>query len=401
MIQTSTASFVAFFFLLKGADGIWHKGDKDKSLMHHRRFLIDQNSTNAWVSLEQFAACSLTCVQGYEKLAETCCNTGIDVVCLNLPWDMLKDSVGSCTGRTISNVQTHSSQTVLEQFAACSLTCIFGYEKLANVCCTSGIKEVCANLPWEMLKPSLGQCHAKTTSPTTTTPAKTLTTKQVAYWLPWNEWQCDSQRHSCFQRRFRNCSTFVDSDCKDQLGGVRYNIEVCTPAICPEFFTTTMSSMNSSSTPQGTCRDRPTATACKISEVLSVVCASKSTAWELCPKSCNLCNTCWDYLNCSSLEARQLFCSREDYAVQYCRQTCGRCSHNPVPIQLNSCGDPVANDQICQMLQSEMCICNDPTFRVLCQNYCDNKCRLYPFPGSSCIPSRKKREAAFRGILGK
>jgi hypothetical protein len=38
-----------------------------------------------------------------------------------------------------------------------------------------------------------------------------------------------------------------------------------------------------------------------------------------------LSDTCWDYLNCTTKDAQKLFCGRDEYAVQYCRKTCGKC----------------------------------------------------------------------------
>ena len=60
---------------------------------------------------------------------------------------------------------------------------------------------------------------------------------------------------------------------------------------------------------------------------------------------------------------------------------------NPVDVQLNKCGDPVANEEVCELLQKETCICNDPDIRNLCEHYCNNKCLGHPYNGSTCVPA--------------
>ncbi|XP_053387829.1 uncharacterized protein LOC123542395 isoform X8 [Mercenaria mercenaria] len=265
--------------------------------------------TQANISLEQFASCYLTCVSGFKKLTETCCKTGIDAVCSNLPWNLLKPRLGSCP-----------VWTSLEQFAACSLTCVPGYEKLTEVCCQTGMDAICSNLPWALLKNHLGTCH--------------------------------------------------------------------------DLFTTTTVTVQST-TPTDKCHDDPTSTGCGDHDVLWEVYKAKPAAWSLCRRSCGLCDTCWDYLNCSTPGAQQLFCGRDEYALQYCRQTCGKCDHKPVDVQLNKCGDPVVSELFCELLQTEICICNDPDVRALCGSYCDNKCKDHPYAGSDCIPAGRKRRDAF------
>ncbi|XP_053387833.1 uncharacterized protein LOC128551213 isoform X2 [Mercenaria mercenaria] len=224
---------------------------EDGKISFERRFLLDQTSSASNISLEQFASCYLTCVSGFEKLAETCCKTGIDAVCLNLPWNLLKPRLGSCPGLLV-----------------------------------------------------------------TPAPADT---------------------------------------CQDDVNGIG-------------------------------CGDQYT---------LREVCKEKTMAWSLGRRSCGLCDTCWDYLNCTTHGAQTLFCGREEYAIQYCRKTCGKCDHNPVDVQHNRCGDPVASELVCELLQTEICVCNDPDVRPICRNYCDNKCAHHPFAGSNCIPARRKRRDAF------
>jgi hypothetical protein len=51
-----------------------------------------------WTTLEQFSSCSLTCVPGFEKLTQVCCDTGLNAVCSNLPWTSLKAKLGTCVG---------------------------------------------------------------------------------------------------------------------------------------------------------------------------------------------------------------------------------------------------------------------------------------------------------------
>ncbi|XP_053387832.1 uncharacterized protein LOC128551213 isoform X1 [Mercenaria mercenaria] len=275
---------------------------EDGKISFERRFLLDQTSSASNISLEQFASCYLTCVSGFEKLAETCCKTGIDAVCLNLPWNLLKPRLGSCPGLLVTPAP--AVWTSLEQFAACSLTCVPGYEKLTEVCCQTGMDVVCSNLPWALLKNHLGTCH---------------------------------------------------DTCQDDVNGIG-------------------------------CGDQYT---------LREVCKEKTMAWSLGRRSCGLCDTCWDYLNCTTHGAQTLFCGREEYAIQYCRKTCGKCDHNPVDVQHNRCGDPVASELVCELLQTEICVCNDPDVRPICRNYCDNKCAHHPFAGSNCIPARRKRRDAF------
>ncbi|XP_053387834.1 uncharacterized protein LOC123542394 [Mercenaria mercenaria] len=226
------------------------------------------------------------------------------------------------------------------------------------------------------------------TTPTTTTP----TTTPSPYWLPWGAWECKEQSGSCFQKRLRNCSTGLEQDCKNSQGGIGYNVGLCTEVSCPEFFTTTTTI---STTTQDPCQDDPTSVGCGDKDILTEVCKEKSAAWSLCRRSCGLCDTCWDYLNCSTPGAQNLFCGREEYALQYCRQTCGKCSNKPVDVQLNKCGDPVTSELVCELLQTEICICNDPDVRALCGRYCDNKCTDHPYLGSDCIPARRKRRDAF------
>jgi hypothetical protein len=57
---------------------------------------------SANISLEQFASCYLTCTPTYGKLLETCCKSGLNVVCSNFPWDILKPKLGSCPGTCVS-----------------------------------------------------------------------------------------------------------------------------------------------------------------------------------------------------------------------------------------------------------------------------------------------------------
>ncbi|XP_060579826.1 uncharacterized protein LOC132736655 isoform X2 [Ruditapes philippinarum] len=208
------------------------------------------------------------------------------------------------------------------------------------------------------------------------------------HWSPWGSWDCELQDGACFQRRFRNCSTGIDNDCVQSQGDVSYNINVCTQSTCPEMFTRT-TQMTTIQT--DLCEDDPKALGCTIPDILSEVCRDKQTAWNLCRRSCRLCDTCWDYLNCTTKDAQNLFCGKDEYAIQYCRQTCGRCDHKPVDVQLNKCGDPVTSEVICEQLQNEICICNDSALAQLCGNYCANKCIGYPFPGSNCLPARRKK----------
>ncbi|XP_053387820.1 uncharacterized protein LOC123542395 isoform X1 [Mercenaria mercenaria] len=353
--------------------------------------------TQANISLEQFASCYLTCVSGFKKLTETCCKTGIDAVCSNLPWNLLKPRLGSCPGLLVAPAP--AVWTSLEQFAACSLTCVPGYEKLTEVCCQTGMDVVCSNLPWALLKNHLGTCHdsAKMTSPIPLfTMTSTITTSSTPspYWMQWGVWECKEQSGSCFQKRERNCSTGLEQDCKNSQGGIGYNVGLCTEVSCPDFFTTTTVTVQST-TLTDTCQDNHNSVGCGDKDILTEICREKTAAWSLCRRSCGLCDTCWDYLNCSTPGAQKLFCGREEYAVQYCRQTCGKCDHKPVDVHLNKCGDPVASELVCELLQAEICVCNDLDVRPVCRNYCDNKCADHPFAGSDCIPAKRKRRDAF------
>jgi hypothetical protein len=53
------------------------------------------------------------------------------------------------------------------------------------------------------------------------------------FWLPWESWVCNRQSDSCFQRRFRNCSTGNDNDCIQSQGGEAYSIGLCMETTCP------------------------------------------------------------------------------------------------------------------------------------------------------------------------
>ena len=46
-----------------------------------------------------------------------------------------------------------------------------------------------------------------------------------------------------------------------------------------------------------------------------------------------------------------------------------------IPIERNSCGDPVKNDLICEFLNEEICLCSDNDLRpFLCRHYCAGDC---------------------------
>ena len=78
-----------------------------------------------------------------------------------------------------------------------------------------------------------------TTSPpnmsSMTSPLTTQTTTPRPYWLPWESWVCEKQGTSCYQRRLRNCSTGTDNDCIQSLGGIQYNVGLCTETTCPGY----------------------------------------------------------------------------------------------------------------------------------------------------------------------
>ncbi|XP_060579816.1 uncharacterized protein LOC132736652 [Ruditapes philippinarum] len=400
--------------------------DKGRHIPVQRRFLIGETTSTSYLSVEQFASCFLTCTPGYEKLIEACCKTGAGVVCSNLPWTVLKPILGKCPGLLTAALPAVSEFISLEQFAACYLDCVVGYEKLTTACCQSGLDVVCSNLPWSMLIYYLGTCTSTMTnnnsntplpssihtmtSPITTTTTTTTTTATFpkstssmttlrTYWLPWGSWGCEIFEGTCFQKRSRNCSTGLDSDCNTLSDGVSYDIGFCTILSCPEFYLTTPPT-TMATTQQVTCQDDPRAIGCTDTLILREVCIKKESAWKLCRKSCGLCDTCWDYLNCSAHGAQQLFCGNDNYAVQYCRKTCGKCDHKPVDVTVNKCGDPVSSEDICEYLQSETCICNDPDIRNLCGHYCNNQCLYHPYKGSDCRPARRrKRDAIVNELL--
>ncbi|XP_053387416.1 uncharacterized protein LOC123542466 isoform X4 [Mercenaria mercenaria] len=306
---------------------------------------MDPSSPKSWGTLEQFSACALTCVPGYEKLTQVCCDTGLDAVCANLPWDTLKIQLGTCNDSASTGV-SKSAWISLEQFAACFITCVTGYEKLAEACCQTGTDAICKNLPWSILKTRLGTCQAATTT-TTIMPVSTTPQDQLSV-------------HT-------------------------------TPMIA----TTTRTD---------SCQDDVASRACIDPTILKALCHDNKFAWRFCPRSCNMCDTCWDYLNCTSPEAQKLFCGREGYAIQYCRKTCGKCAHKPSPVTVNQCGDPVANEMICELLHTEICICNDPSVKDLCQNFCNDKCTTKVSSLPTCSPisttaTRMRRDELLQRIL--
>jgi hypothetical protein len=58
----------------------------------------------------------------------------------------------------------------------------------------------------------------------------------------------------------------------------------------------------------------------------------------------------------------------------------------PVPVTVNVCGDPVANELICELLHNEICICNDPSVRSLCGNFCADRCATKVSSLPACKP---------------
>ncbi|XP_060582872.1 uncharacterized protein LOC132739225 [Ruditapes philippinarum] len=474
----TTAIFVLSLcnvILFSTTDGYIFGNGQDDGILRDKKFILGSDSKQSWTTLEQFSSCALTCVPGFEKLTQVCCDTGLDAICSNLPWASLKAKLGTCVDLSASGI-TSKAWSSLEQFAACFLSCVPGFEKLMEVCCQSGLDAVCTNLPWDTLKPSLGQCQGSsvTSSPLVTSQANTspptkppTTHSPTPHWLLWAGWTCSMQNGECVQLRYRHCSTGRDIDCP----GKTYELQLCTKAACPDMFTTTPApTTQATTTPLITCQDDPNAPGCKdpsiITEickdsqialsvcprscglcdqvqatavnkytsgsiissvptsavttdtcqddvasgacgdptVLAALCNDNAYAWRFCPKSCNKCDTCWDYLNCSDRNAQALFCGREDFALQYCRKTCGKCNHKPVPVTVNVCGDPVANELICELLHNEICICNDPSVRSLCGNFCADRCatKVSSLPACkpvSSISSRRRRDEVIRQLL--
>ncbi|XP_060602744.1 fibropellin-1-like isoform X2 [Ruditapes philippinarum] len=146
-------------FLIERTNGHMLGIDKDEGILRDKRFILTSNSKQSWTTLEQFSSCALTCVPGFEKLTQVCCDTGLNALCSNLPWTLLKAKLGTCVDLTPYGITT-TAWSSLEQFAACFLSCVPGFEKLTEVCCQTGLDAVCTNLPWDSLKTSLGQCHA-------------------------------------------------------------------------------------------------------------------------------------------------------------------------------------------------------------------------------------------------
>ena len=47
----------------------------------------------------------------------------------------------------------------------------------------------------------------------------------------------------------------------------------------------------------------------------------------------------------------------------------------------------MSSEAICKLLQDEICICNDPEVRALCENYCEGKCDGQKHTGTPCVPA--------------
>ncbi|XP_060555442.1 uncharacterized protein LOC132716232 [Ruditapes philippinarum] len=221
--------FTCVFVTLLATYACDTSGSKDDSPSANKRFLLDGNAVPSNISLEQFASCYLTCTPTYGKLLETCCKSGLNVVCSNFPWDILKPKLGSCPG--LSKSPTTSAWLSLEQFAACFLTCVVGFEKLTEACCQSGLDAICTNLPWNILTYQLGSCRSELSTITTTNPSTLL----QPYWSSWGMWTCGHQGSICFQTRERKCSTGVDKDCESQSGEMATSIRLCSESTCPGF----------------------------------------------------------------------------------------------------------------------------------------------------------------------
>ncbi|XP_053387414.1 uncharacterized protein LOC123542466 isoform X2 [Mercenaria mercenaria] len=345
---------------------------------------MDPSSPKSWGTLEQFSACALTCVPGYEKLTQVCCDTGLDAVCANLPWDTLKIQLGTCNDSASTGV-SKSAWISLEQFAACFITCVTGYEKLAEACCQTGTDAICKNLPWSILKTRLGTCQAATTT-TTIMPVSTT---------PQGSCQDEPQAVGCLD------PDILREVCRDRQTALTICPRSC--GLCDQLSVHT-TPMIATTTRTDSCQDDVASRACIDPTILKALCHDNKFAWRFCPRSCNMCDTCWDYLNCTSPEAQKLFCGREGYAIQYCRKTCGKCAHKPSPVTVNQCGDPVANEMICELLHTEICICNDPSVKDLCQNFCNDKCTTKVSSLPTCSPisttaTRMRRDELLQRIL--
>ncbi|KAL4216383.1 hypothetical protein ACF0H5_024110 [Mactra antiquata] len=194
--------------------------------------------------------------------------------------------------------------------------------------------------------------------PSETSSASVVTTSPIATWGEWGAWDCKKQG-TCYNIRFRTCESSNSSIYV--CSGKSYEIRPCENNICGV---------------PGECKDTTNedgTNGCHKYN-LPFICPEKQLAWQSCRKSCNLCDACFDYLNCSSQGARDFFCNHPMYAVQYCRKTCGLCQQKPVDVALSKCGDPVSSDSMCDELQKSLCICNDDDIKYLCPNYCSNQC---------------------------
>ncbi|KAL4216384.1 hypothetical protein ACF0H5_024111 [Mactra antiquata] len=212
--------------------------------------------------------------------------------------------------------------------------------------------------------------------PSTSSSAPVVTTLPIGTWGEWGAWDCKIQG-GCYNLRFRTCEPSNGYVCS----GKSYEILACENNICGV---------------PGECKDFTNENGingCQ-KQNLPFICPEKKLAWTACRKSCNLCDACFDYLNCSSQGARDFFCEDPMYAVQYCRKTCGLCQQKPVEVHHSKCQDPVASDSKCETLQKDICICKDDDLKGLCPNYCLNKCGPdYPLTDQlrNCTPPTRRR----------
>ncbi|XP_052786332.1 uncharacterized protein LOC128221770 [Mya arenaria] len=189
---------------------------------------------------------------------------------------------------------------------------------------------------------------------TTTTSTQSPTTIKP-HWLGWSELSCSYSHGICFFTRNRTCTSEYINDCAGSSYDLRPGCTNCT---------------------ESACHDDPNSN-CTIKESLNLICGLEALAAKVCPKSCGLCGTCYDLLDCSSTAARHFFCSNDKDAVRYCRKTCGKCGEPQVAPNLNMCGDPVNAISNCETLEWELCICKDDSIKSLCHGYCSDTCTGY------------------------